>query len=66
MHPDFESNLITHIFRTFGVSRTIGSYVISAFVRGTYGVSYSFEHTACLSTRLFFSFYFKLIIDANL
>ena len=28
MHPDFESNLITHIFRKFGVSRTTGSDVI--------------------------------------
>ena len=35
MHPDFESNLITHIFRKFGVSRTAGSDVIFAFVRGT-------------------------------
>ena len=35
MHPDFESNLITHIFRKFGVSRTTGSDVIFAFVRGT-------------------------------
>ena len=35
MHPDFESNLITHIFRKFGVSQTIGSDVIFAFVRGT-------------------------------
>ena len=35
MHPDFESNLITHIFRKFGVSRTTGSDVIFAFVKGT-------------------------------
>ena len=35
MHPDFESNLITHIFRKFGVSWTTGSDVIFAFVRGT-------------------------------
>ena len=35
MHPDFESNLITHIFRKFGVSQTTGSDVIFAFVRGT-------------------------------
>ena len=35
MHPDFESNLITHIFRKFGVSRTTGNDVIFAFVRGT-------------------------------
>ena len=34
MHPDFESNLITHIFRKFGVSQTTGSDVIFAFVRG--------------------------------
>ena len=32
MHPDFESNLITHIFRKFGVSDTTGSDVIFAFV----------------------------------
>ena len=35
MHPDFESNLITHIFSKFGVSRTTESDVIFAFVRGT-------------------------------
>ena len=35
MHPDFKSNLITNIFRKFGVSRTTGSDVIFAFVRGT-------------------------------
>ena len=35
MHPDFESNLITHIFKKFGVSWTTGSDVIFAFVRGT-------------------------------
>ena len=35
MHPDFEWNLITHIFREFAVSRTTGSDVIFAFVRGT-------------------------------
>ena len=35
MLPDFESNLITHIFRKFGVSGTTGSDVIFAFVRGT-------------------------------
>ena len=34
MHPDFESNLITHIFRNFGVNRITGSDVIFAFVRG--------------------------------
>ena len=34
MHPDFESNLITHIFRKFGVSRTAERDVIFAFVRG--------------------------------
>ena len=28
MHPDFEANLATHIFRKFGVSRTSGSDVI--------------------------------------
>ena len=35
MHPDVKSNLITHIFRNFGVSRTTESDVIFAFVRGT-------------------------------
>ena len=35
MHPDFESNLITHIFRKFGVSQTTESDVIFAFARGT-------------------------------
>ena len=35
MHPDFESNLITYIFRNFGVSRTTESDVIFAFVGGT-------------------------------
>ena len=28
MHPDFESNVITHILRKFWVSRTTGSDVI--------------------------------------
>ena len=37
MHSDFELNLITRIFRKFGVSRITGSDVIFAFVsRGTY------------------------------
>ena len=35
MHPDFELNLITHIFRKFWVSRKTESDVIFAFVRGT-------------------------------
>ena len=35
MHSYFESNLITPIFRKFGVSRITGSDVILAFVRGT-------------------------------
>ena len=38
MHPDFELNLITQIFKKFGVSLTTGSDVISAFVRVTEGV----------------------------
>ena len=33
MHPNFKSNLITHIFRKFGVSQTSGSDIIFAFVR---------------------------------
>ena len=35
IHPEFESNLIVHIFRKFEVSRTTGSDVIFAFVRDT-------------------------------
>ena len=35
MHPDVESNFITHIFRKLGVIQTIQSDVIFAFVRGT-------------------------------
>ena len=35
MHPDFELNLITNIFRNFGVSWITESDVIFAFVRGT-------------------------------
>ena len=35
IHPDFELNLITHIFRKFGVSRTTGNDAIFAIVRGT-------------------------------
>ena len=66
MHPDFESNLITHIFRKFGVSRTTRSDVIFAFVRGIVGVSCSFEHNACLSVLVFYSLYCVIIINANL
>ena len=33
IYPDLESNLITHNFRKFGVSRTTGTDVIFAFVR---------------------------------
>ena len=66
MHPDFESNLITHIFRKFGVSETTGSDVIFAFVRGIQGVLCSFEHRACLSVSLFYSLYSVFIINANL
>ena len=35
MRADFESILITHIFRKLGVSRTTESDVIFALVRGT-------------------------------
>ena len=35
MHPDFESNLITYIFRKFEASRITVSDVIFAFVKGT-------------------------------
>ena len=66
MHPDFEPNLITHIFRNFGVSGTTGSDVIFAFVRGTQRVLCNFEHNACLSVRLFYSLYCVFIINANL
>ena len=47
MHSDFESNLIIHISRKFGVSRITESDVVFAFGRGTEGVSSSFEHNAC-------------------
>ena len=66
MHPDFESNLITHFFRKFGVSVTTESDVIFSFVRGTQGVLCSFEHNVCLSVRLFYSLYCVFIINANL
>ena len=35
MHPDYESNSITHIFRKFWVSRATGSDVIFDFVKDT-------------------------------
>ena len=66
MHPDFESNLITHIFSNFGVTRITRSDVIFASFRGTLEVSCSFEHNACLSTHLFYSFCCVFIIDAYL
>ena len=66
MHLDLESNLITHIFKNFGVSGTTGSDVIFAFVRGTQGVLCSFEHNSCLSVRVFYLLYCVPIIDANL
>ena len=66
MHPDFESNLITHIFNKFGVSETTGSDVIFAFVRGTQGFLRNFEYNACLSMRVFYSLYCVFITDANL
>ena len=66
MHPDFESNLITHIFRKFGVSGTTGSDVIFVFVGDTQGVLCSFEPNACLSVCSFYSLYCVFIINANL
>ena len=66
MHPDFESNLTTTIFRKFGVGRITRSDDIFAFVRGTKRVSYSFVLNACLSTHLLCSFCSVFIIDANL
>ena len=66
MHPDFEPNLITHIFRKCGVSKTTGSDVIFVFVRGTQGVLCNFEHNACSSVRVFYLFYCVFIINANL
>ena len=66
MHPDFEPNLITHIFRKFGVSKMTGSDVIFAFVGGTQEVLCNFEHNACLPVRVFYSFYCVFIINANL
>ena len=65
MHPDFESNLIKHIFIKFGVNCTTGNDVIFAFARGTQRVSYSFEHNSCFSVRLFYSLYCVFIIDVN-
>ena len=53
MHPDFESKLITNIFRKFGVTLTTGSDVIFAFVRGAQGDLCNFEHNACLSDLVF-------------
>ena len=46
MPPDFESNLLTHIFRKFKVSEATGSDVIFAFVRRTQRVLRNFEHNA--------------------
>ena len=66
MHPNFESKLITNIFRNFGVSRTTVSDVIFAFVRGTQGVLCNFEHNACISDLVFYSLYCAFIINANL
>ena len=66
MLPDFEPNLLTHIFRKFKVSETTGSDVIFAFVRRTQRVLRNFEHNACLSVRIFYSLYCVFIIDANL
>ena len=66
MHPDFESNLLTNIFRKFGVSWTTGSDVIFVFVRGTQGVLCDFERNACLSDLVFYSLYCVFIVNANL
>ena len=66
MHADFKSNLVTNIFRNFGVSRETGSDVIFVFVRGTQGVLCNFEHNACLSDLVFYSLYSVFIINANL
>ena len=66
MHPDVKANFLTHVLRNFGVSRTTGSDVIFAFVRGTQGVLCNFEHNACLSERVFYSLYCVFIINANL
>ena len=60
MHLEFESNLITNMFRKFGVSRTTGSDVIFALL------SFSFDRNACLSVRVFYSLYCLFITDANL
>ena len=66
MLPDFESNLITHIFRKFWVCRTTGSDVNFAFARDNEEVSCNFEYNVCLSARVFYSLYSVFIIDANL
>ena len=51
MHPDFESNLITHIFRKFGVSRTTRSDVIFAFVRGTEGARMAVRYASIFAKK---------------
>ena len=54
MHPEFESNLITNIFKNFGVNRTTESDVIFAFVGSIQRVLCNFEHNACLSDLVFY------------
>ena len=57
MHPDFESNLITHIFRKFGVSQITGSDVIFAFVEASkeFQRIYFIHSTASSLSMLIFS-----------
>ena len=76
MHPDFESNLVTHIFRKFGVSRISGSDVILSLSKApkvlrtvfstmhAYQCAYSIYCTANSLSMLIFSwnkiFYFLI------
>ena len=80
MHPEFELNLITHIFRKLGVSRTTRNDAIFAFVRGTcfrefhtvlstmraYQCAYSVHYRAYSLPMLIFSWnrIFYLLINA--
>ena len=74
MHSDFESNLITHIFRNFGVSETTRSDVIETSkefyaiwsTMHAYQYAYSIHCTAYSSLLLIFSWnkIFYLLIHA--
>ena len=57
MLSDFESNLITHIFRIFGVSRITGSDVVFAFVRGTFDAVLSTMHAYQCPYSIYYTMY---------